>query len=123
MQKVMLAIALMAGLGNISHAQANPEPVTEIVVFEVTHVEDGLAASRGIIEDAKAFNPEAIIFAETFQSSTNPSRIAQRIVWRSAEDAQAAQAASEKFPHMSQLMGLTSATLVFDLFKPLKSDQ
>lgn len=91
------------------------QTVVEIVIFKVSDPVEGMQAAREIIENAMAFN-QAILLSETYQSAADPNTIAQRIVWKSLKEAKAAFAASETFPGMAKMMGLTTEHVFIDHF-------
>ena len=93
----------------------NDKPAIEIVVFKVSDPEEGLNAARAIVEDARRFN-DAIISAELYQSASDPATIAQRITWKSLDEAKAAFAASKDFPGMAKAMALMTEHVMFEHF-------
>lgn len=119
MKHLMIAIFFCTQLVHLASASEEADmterPVVEIVIFKVSDPEEGMMAARAIVEDAKAFN-NAIISAEIYQSASDPNTIAQRITWKSLEEAKAAFTASERFPSMKRVMEMMTEHLLLDHF-------
>ncbi|GAB5390243.1 MAG: hypothetical protein Alpg2KO_32110 [Alphaproteobacteria bacterium] len=93
------------------------EKVVEVVVYTVTDVEKGLAASLGIIEDCRAVT-DGMLEAETYQSVNSPEQIVVRVVWSTLEEARRiANWVFENSPSYKALGEVTKDQMLFDHFK------
>lgn len=110
-----LCVSILGSAPLFGSENSNDESVVELVVFGVSDPVEGMAAARAIVADARAFN-DAIVSAELYQSASNPKLIAQRIIWKSLDEAKAAFAASEGFPGMARIMKVTTEYVLFDHF-------
>ena len=91
--------------------------VVEIVVYKVSDVAVGIAASHDIVEECRAIS-DGIVEAQTYQSIKNPDQVVVRVVWSSLEEAhRVADWVFQYSPSFKKLNEVTTEQTLFDHFQ------
>lgn len=91
--------------------------VVEIVVYKVSDIAVGIAASLGIVEECRKIS-DGIVEAQTYQSIQNPDQVVVRVVWSSLEEARrVADWVFQNSTSFKKLNEVTTEQTLFDHFQ------